>query len=238
MKTIAFCKTKGGVGASTLCFHVSLWAAAEGTPVCIVDQDPQEFLTRAWQARDELTNPLNVNPNPLLIYDVDSITQTAKLFNAANYDREFMFVDTPAGIVPVIRDAISAADLIVVPVGWTYADISAQEILLDLTRQSDLTHKVQFVLTRVPTNGGQADVEKSKKYLQRLAPHHPIPMMFERLDYGRAGKGGRAAWEINKNKVIRDEIGEIWSSMQKAMKKAEAAGRPTEVINNVIKLAN
>lgn len=234
MKTIAFCKTKGGVGASTLCFHISLYVASEGTPVCIVDQDPQEALTRMWEARSELINPL-------LIHGVDSITKTAREFNAENCDREFMFVDTPGSITPVIRDAVNAADLIVVPVQWTYLDISAQAALLDLIGKSNLTYKTQFVMTRVPPNGGQADVEKSKKYLQQFSPH-PIPMMFERLDYGRAGAGGRAAWERevkknNKNQIVRDEIGAIWSSMQKALKKASGSTEVTSNASNVIKLA-
>lgn len=108
MKTIVIAKTKGGVGGSTLCYNVALYAAAQATPVCLIDRDPQESLTKMWVARSELINPI-------LIYDVESVARSVKLLTGANYDREFLFVDTPGSMMPIIVDAISAADLIVVP---------------------------------------------------------------------------------------------------------------------------
>jgi chromosome partitioning protein len=228
MKTIVIAKTKGGVGGSMLCYNLALYAATEGTPVCLIDRDPQETLTKMWAARSELITPV-------LIDDVESVARSVKVLTSAkNYDRQFLFVDTPGSMIPIIVDAISAADLIVVPVQPNAVDLWGQEALLDLIEKSNLTYRTLFVLTRTSsTKWGIEEVEKAKKQLRKFSPY-PIPMMPERIDYRRAAEKGRAPWEINKDRRdIKAEIADIWDASLKAMKKAS---NQTTGASNVIHL--
>jgi chromosome partitioning protein len=223
MKTIVFAKTKGGTGGSTLCYNAAIYAAASGAPVRLIDRDPQESLTKMWVARSELINPL-------LIYGVKSMAQSVKFLPG---ECEFLFVDTPGSMMSIIADAVSVADLIVVPTQPRTLDLEAQDALLDLIEQSNLAHRTLFVLTRTSqAQWGVKLVEEAKRQLRKFSPH-PIPLMPERIDYERAiaaGKG-KAAFEISKSDDVKTEIEEIWGAMRKAMKKASVAAGTVEARN-------
>jgi chromosome partitioning protein len=107
VKTIVFAATKGGVGKSTLTYNVAV-AASEKHQVLIADLDPQRSLKRMWERRGELLNPR-------LVSNVSDLGESVKLLTEAGYDKEFMFADTPGSMMPVIRNALLAADLIVSP---------------------------------------------------------------------------------------------------------------------------
>lgn len=54
MKTIAFFNNKGGVGKTTLVYHLAYMIAERGESVLAVDLDPQANLTSMFMAEDEL----------------------------------------------------------------------------------------------------------------------------------------------------------------------------------------
>lgn len=228
MKTITFAKTKGGTGSTTLCYNVAFHASEEGrTPVSLIDRDPQGSLTKMWVARSELFKPK-------IIYDVESVAQTVRFLNGADYDAEFLFVDAPGSMIPIIEDAIISSDLIVAATRPSPLDIWAQDELIDLIEKSNLSHRLLFVLTHAQSVKGAVDlVEKARKHLRRYSPN-PIPLMPYRIDYMRAPENGRPAWEVSKNREIKTEIEDIWSAMLKTMKKASSA---TSEVGNVIQLA-
>jgi cellulose biosynthesis protein BcsQ len=93
-------------------------------------------------------------------------------------------------MMPIIVDAISAADLIVAPMQPNAVDLWGQNALLDLIKQSNATHRTLFVLTRM-TQWDTEEAENVKRHLREFSPY-PIPMMPERVDYKRAAKVGRA----------------------------------------------
>jgi chromosome partitioning protein len=207
MKVVVFAASKGGVAKTTLCYNTAL-IAAEKSQVFIADLDPQRSLSDIWQRRNEFVNPR-------LITDVESVAKSVKLLTQAGYDREFMFVDTPGSMMPVITDAIMAADLIVLPTQPSPLDLHAQDAVAARIDKMGLSEKVMFVLTRTST---KADTEKAKEYL-RLRTRFPILTMSERVDYKRAAEKGQAAWEVSRGKEIKTEISELWVEMQKAIKR-------------------
>ncbi len=212
MQVIVFAKTKGGVAASTLCYNVALMAALK-SQVFLVDLDPQASLRKMFDARNELLNPR-------LIADIESLAKSVRLLTQAGYDRPYMFVDTPGSLMPVITDAIGAADLIVIPTQPSPLDLRAQDAIMDRIERMGLGGKVMHVLTRTQTNKpGIEAIDKATLYLAPRSPH-ATPTMAERIDYKRAAETGRAAWEIAKGKTrdeIKAEIGGIWQAMQAAM---------------------
>lgn len=217
MKVVVFAASKGGVAKTTLCYNVAL-AAAERSQVFLADLDPQGSLQDICQRRNELVNPR-------LITDVESVAKSVRLLTSAGYDREFMFVDTPGSLMPVITDALEAADLIVLPTQPSPLDLHAQDAVAARIDKMGLTEKVMFVLTRT---SNAVDTDRARAYL-KLRTRHPILKMSERVDYKRAAEKGQAAWEIGKKKEIRTEIGEIWTAMQKAIKDdTQAKGKADE----------
>jgi chromosome partitioning protein len=212
MKIIVFAKTKGGVAASTLCYNIAIMAAAK-SQVFLVDRDPQKSLEKMWYVRNELLNPR-------LITDVENVARAAKRISEAGFDRDYMFVDTPGAIMPIITDALVAADLIVVPTQPGQLDLWGQDAVIDRIDRLGLTHKRMFVLTRVQSGKGRAEeAAAARGHLLQHSPH-PIPIMQERIDYRRASENGKAAWEIGGNKDLKGEIEKIWEAMQVALKAA------------------
>jgi chromosome partitioning protein len=176
-----------------------------------------------WHARNELINPR-------LIEGVENVAKSVKLLTNAGFDRDFAFVDTPGSIMPVITDALEAADLIVVPVQPGQLDLWGQDAVVDRIDRLGLINKMMFVLTRVQAGkGGQTEADKARRYLQRSP--HPIPVMPERIDYRKGAEQGMAAWEVSKNKDIKVDVENIWKAMQIALRAAPLYG--TEQTNVV-----
>ncbi len=205
MKVVVFAATKGGVAKTTLCYNVALMAA-ERSKVFVADLDPQASLTDIWSRREELVNPR-------LITDVESVAKSVRLLTQAGYDREYIFVDTPGSLMPVITEAIEAADLIVLPTQPSPLDLHAQDAVAARIEKLGLRHKTMFVLTRT---SAKADTDKAKQYLQ-LRTSLPILTMAERADYKRAAERGDAGWEPSSNKDARAEIKKLWDAMRAAM---------------------
>ncbi len=68
MKTIAFFNNKGGVGKTTLVYHVAHMMAALGVNVLAVDLDPQANLTSMCMDETELEKIWPFGPHPETIY--------------------------------------------------------------------------------------------------------------------------------------------------------------------------
>lgn len=205
MKVVVFAASKGGVAKTTLCYNVALMAAQK-SQVFLADLDPQGSLQEIWKRRDEFVNPR-------LITDVSSVSQSVRLLTQAGYDREFMFVDTPGSLMPVITDALEAADLIILPTQPSPLDLHAQDAVAARIERMGLSDKAMFVITRTST---KADTEKARDYL-KIRTKHPILTIAERADYKRAAEKGQAGWEHNGNKDAKAEVKKLWDAMQAAI---------------------
>src|SRR5262245_55533085 len=60
------------------------------------------------------------------------VTQNVSLLKESGYEREFMFVDTPGSMATTIRNAVLAADCVVMPNGSSKVDWLAQEGVADM----------------------------------------------------------------------------------------------------------
>lgn len=67
MKTVAFFNNKGGVGKTTLVYHLAYMIADRGETVLVVDLDPQANLTSMFLDEDRLETlwPLGEHPNTI-----------------------------------------------------------------------------------------------------------------------------------------------------------------------------
>jgi len=206
MKTIVFAATKGGVGKSTLCFNVAIEASKQHQ-VLMADLDPQKSLTTIFGRRAEMLNPR-------LVTKVTDLGESVKLLTEAGYGREFMFVDTPGSMVPLIRSALVAADLIVLPLQPSPLDWDAQEAVADLVDSLGLKDRMMVVINRTE---GKSDLAKMAAEHFALRTKFPILEIKHRVDYARGAAVGLAGFEVKQNKDAATECRKLWKAMQDAL---------------------
>lgn len=222
MKVIVLCATKGGAGKTTLLHNLSVYAASTdggSRGVLIADKDPQGSLSRLWDLRGELINPR-------LVKNLGDISESVAMLQSAGYDREFILIDTPGSLLPRIREAVAAADVIVAPTRPNPVDLRAQDDLLAILTEAGKLQKTLFVLTQ--TEKG----DLLTKGMQYLEPHAksaktPLLLMPKRVEYPRAQEKGKAACEVNAD--AKKDIRKIWEEIARIAGRAEKRKGDTDV---------
>jgi chromosome partitioning protein len=200
MKTIVFAASKGGVGKTTLAFNIAVEAAKKGS-VFVADMDPQKSLETFMEIRG--------GENPLLLRNVQSIPRVIEDIRRNRIERDFLIVDTPGSFMNIIKDAVTAADCIVVPMQPSPIDILAQEDVLLLVDQLSKKKATLPALSRVDGRTGIDDVV-GRIMTMFVNPHATIK---NRIVYARALVAGKAAPEIDRE--CQAEIGALWEAIQR-----------------------
>lgn len=212
MKTIVFASTKGGAGKTTLAFNVAIEASRKHQ-VLMADLDAQRSLKRMWEKRGDMLNPR-------IVSNVQNLAQSIKLLSEAGYDKEYMIADTPGSMMPVIRDAIAAADLVVLTIQPSPMDWAAQEALCDLIDSMGMRSRTLVVVNRAE---GKSDlVDRTKEFFEMRTPF-PISVVKHRVDYARGVETGKAGFEVSGNKESAKEIRDLWDAIKQALAKASAS---------------
>ncbi len=180
MKTICYVGTKGGTGKTSLAFATGLEAAKHGS-VYFVDADPQKSLTELCHRREVKGKDL-FEDNPSLLEDVGSLVSAVETLKRTGFGRDFIVADTPGSMMPVIRDAIAAADCVVLPIQESPLDIFAQEDAVQYILEAGKKDVAFFVMNRIDPSSNVKD------FVARISPIFPNPpvKIAQRLIYARA----------------------------------------------------
>jgi len=112
---LAVLNQKGGTGKTTLAVHVGMAWVRSGARVLLIDADPQGTALDWSEARKDLLPALPVLglPKPTLHREVPAL--------AGGYDH--IIIDGPPKIEAIVKSALMAADLVLIPVQPSGVDV-------------------------------------------------------------------------------------------------------------------
>lgn len=204
MKTIVVANQKGGSGKSTLTVHLAAAAEHAGDgPVAITDTDPQGT-AGDWfnqRKRSGIDTPLYA---PLSLSDLGTKIQALNSAGAS-----YLFIDTAPSVGSVNAELFAIADLILIPLNPTPADLRALVKGLPLVRQSGKSFL--FVLARVRPNLRNND--GAAMALEALGLVIP-PRMHERVIYAETFAHGKTALEIEPKGIASQELAALWGAVK------------------------
>lgn len=143
---IAVAALKGGTGKTSTAVGLAETLAAAGQRVVLVDTDPQGSAMRWSSAAAEdgkggLKAVVVAMPTADLARRLPTVTATA----------DAVVLDTPPGHVDTVRAAITAAEVVVVPMAPTLLDLDRVSATLDLARDANRPAVVLLNRTRART---------------------------------------------------------------------------------------
>jgi chromosome partitioning protein len=140
---LAVLNQKGGTGKTSIALHIGMSWVRQGVSVVVVDADPQGTALDWSEARDALEPRLPVIglPKPTLHREIPGI--------AAGYGH--VIIDGPPKIEAIVKSALMAADMVLIPVQPSGVDVwGARAIVALLADAADLRPqlKAAFAINR------------------------------------------------------------------------------------------
>ena len=201
MRIITFVTQKGGTGKSTLATSLAVAAMQVGETVLALDLDEQGTLA-GWAG-------IRNGPAPAVArLPKHETARLPELLKAAGQTYTLVIIDTPGTDSPATHNAMSAANLCLVPLRPTRPD----GLAVAPTVQSLLHGKrhFAFVLSQCPTtpkNSRAAEMAAGLGSLGLLAE----PLICQRADYQDAFAAGKGVTEYAPDSKAADEVRHLWA---------------------------
>ena len=200
MKIIVIANQKGGSGKSTLTVHLAAAAEHAGDgPIIITDTDPQGT-AGDWFNQRKRSGIDTPRYAPLALSEI--VTKIEDLDAAG---ARYLFIDTAPSVGAVNAELFAVADLILIPLNPTPADLRALVKGLPMIRASG--KPFNFILARVRPNLRNNDGTAMALDALGLVLDS---RMHERVIYAETFAHGKTALEIDPNGVASNEIIGMW----------------------------
>lgn len=201
MRTVAVIALKGGSGKTTVATHLAIGAHLRGIDVLVADTDPQGSSKEVLSARE--------GPGPAMVSTTGAQLMAAQ-FAAVGLRKELLIIDTPAGAVEDVGEAIVLADLAIMVVRPTLLDLAGLVRSLTLVRRLGKPSTVVLNQAPVAREGVESPlvqrIMKGLDYMQ--APVAPV-VLRSRAVYQTALERGRSAEEMP-DKAAAREMAALW----------------------------
>lgn len=201
MKTLAVIALKGGSGKTTVATHLALAAHRRGVDTLLVDTDPQ------FSARDILS--AREAPGPAYVESSGRNVLTAQ-FAALAERKDLLIVDTAAGAVEAVSEAVVIADFVLMVARPTLIDLSGLARSLMLVRR--LGKPCAVVVNQAPVARENVEaplVKRAMKGLDYMKVEVAPSIMRSRAIYQVALERGRSVEESSDKHAAR-EIAGLW----------------------------
>lgn len=207
---VAVLNQKGGVGKTTIALHLAGEWAGRGLRVTLVDADPQGSALDWSQQRSHQGLPRSFGVVGLAR---DTLHREAPELAR---DADHVVIDGPPRVAGLMRSALLAADLVLIPVqpspfdGWASAEMLA---LLAEARVYRRELAARFVLNRCA-----ARTIIARETAETLADHDPPVLaatVGQRVVFADAAQTGRLASEIAAESPAAREISALASEIDR-----------------------
>lgn len=198
MKTIAIIGQKGGTGKTTLTQILAVAAEKDGKAVAAVDLDPQVSLCKWSDLRGE-EGPVVIDAQPARL--------TKTLETARSQGVDFCLVDTAGRAEEASLAAVRVADLVLLPLQPTFADLSTVEAAQNIIGLAG-GRPTLAVLMRVKPRGTRHT--ETAQFLEGqgipVCPH----VIGDRVTYQDAAGLGRTPQEFEPNGAAARESNQVY----------------------------
>lgn len=198
---IALLNQKGGVGKTTLALHLAGEWASKGRRVLVIDADPQGSALDWSQQRAREGLPR--------LFGVIGLARDTLHSEAPELARgaDHVVIDGPPRVASLMRSALLAADLLLIPVQPSPFDGWASAEMLSLLGEAQIYRPqlaARFVLNRC---GARTVI--ARETAETLADHDPPVLastVGQRVAFADAARSGRLVSEINGHSPAAREI--------------------------------
>jgi chromosome partitioning protein len=196
---------KGGSGKTTVATHLALAAHLRGVDSMLVDVDPQKSAQDVLRARQDAGPDCVVSTGPKLL---------AAQFAAVGLHKDLLIIDTAAGAVEDVSEAIVLADFALMIVRPTLLDLAGLVRTLTIVRRLEKPYVVVVNQAPIPREGIEAPLVKRAlrglEYMQ--APVAPA-ILRSRTIYQTALEAGRSVEEMSDRAAIKEMAG-LWDFVE------------------------
>lgn len=205
---------KGGSGKSTVTFNLGLWLQTKGQPVVAYDLDPQQTLSDVAEVRREegYTPPLQVNlPREGFLNDIQYHPEQTQVL-----------VDVGASNMHDMKEALSIANRIIIPVPPSQPDVWATQRFLNIVSDASKTNKpeMRVFVNRADTHHAIRESDETEEVLQQLPDVTLIPQrLYQRTLYRRSLSEGMSIFELARRSKASDEFNRFASILYPELSK-------------------
>lgn len=191
---------KGGSGKSTVAFNLGLWLQMKGQPVVAYDLDPQCTLGDVAEVRRE-----EGYAPPLVVYqNGDNLSEQLRIHPGQ------VLVDVGAANMDAMKEAIAAADRVLVPVPPSQPDVWATQRFLKIVNEAtgeDSRPDLYAFVNRADTHRQVRESDETEEVLAQLPGINLIPhRLYQRTIYRRSLSEGLGIFELSRRSKAVDEF--------------------------------
>jgi chromosome partitioning protein len=207
LRTVAVVALKGGSGKTTIATHLALAAHLRGVDTLVADTDPQRSTSEVLGAR--------AGPGPDCVQSTGARLLSAQIA-ARGLGKQLLIVDTPAGALEDVSEAIVLADLAVMVVRPTLLDIAALARTLTIVRRLRKPSTVVVNQAAAARGGVESPlVQRALRALDFMRVQVAPTVVRARSVYQIALETGRSAEEVQDAAAAR-EIAALWDFIDAA----------------------
>ena len=204
---------KGGAGKSTIALHL---AAAADLRTVLLDMDPQKTLSRWWESREADTPALAETPIGLL---------SAKLEALRGEGYGLCVIDTPPAATASIAAVIECADLVLIPVRPSPADLWAVGATIEIARKAN--KPFAFVLSQA--SRGTTLVTQA---MAALSEHGRVAgVIHSRVGFAGVIADGRTVMDHEPKGQAAREIKDLWDVISERLGASKKARKAVKTIS-------
>ncbi|MEM6493915.1 MAG: ParA family partition ATPase [Pseudomonadota bacterium] len=203
---IAIASQKGGSGKTTLAVHIATRAAQAKYESCVIDTDPQATAA-AWSDWRGDFLPLVVTSPPARL--------ARTIASAQKNGVDFIVIDTPPHADAAAREAIKAADIVLIPTKPRAFDLAALEPVAELV---SFAKTPAFVILNSVPAGATVLTKEAKQSAKEIGLKICPVTLGDRAAFHRSSAKGETASESEPDGKAAKEIDKLWKWLSKELK--------------------